>query len=687
MELPSINSTTSISDNAELRNYYDNLLFKNSSGRSLADLPRKAQEIIDKNSQTNNNNKINNIYPKVDFIKGFTKQQQSQTNNNLDKDITNAFAQFKISTNSNNNNNNKQSSLFQDFTQQQQQQHTTLPPRRQSIFNIDSSNTTSNTSNYHITNNNNQSSSLAFNFNNNNNHTANPHLMDDFNVERRSSYISDNLIHNQQQEKFPHLEPLTYQQSPNNYNNNSQTTAPTPTQQFYYNNINNNNNNNPKYGYLNYVNGQISQQRQNNYSNNKLPQINKQDINNGLILTKDKQLASSEELAKLYKDCGKYYFSSEQVYQFADYLKKMLNPEITTIEYDSKNLKNIHNPLIKFLNFLKNCNLNYNPQSDGFISQDRSKNNNNNGNAANLLRRNSVPLQSINKTTSAYLHYRPLVLVSLKNGKLELLSMPSGANMAMKRGDLVIIDGDRGKDLTLVVEPIVSLDMALIINFLKKKIHFDSLITSKKQHFPNEFFIKELENCTNGISDSLDPKLYDIIELTQLIVPSKQVLRYATSWESSTNLHNKFQDELKALHIAQLKLRTLNSGSNDSMDLNDSNLNIKILNAEFQFDRKKLTFYYICEERNDFRELIKELFKFYKTRIWLCAIPNDLEIDSKYYDKDQKEVKMYQDMMQHFTQDELMENTSGFVVAPPLNELILDNFQIAVYKELVQQLF
>lgn len=77
MELPSINSTTSISDNAELRNYYDNLLFKNSSGRSLADLPRKAQEIIDKNSQTNNNNKINNIYPKVDFIKGFTKQQQS----------------------------------------------------------------------------------------------------------------------------------------------------------------------------------------------------------------------------------------------------------------------------------------------------------------------------------------------------------------------------------------------------------------------------------------------------------------------------------------------------------------------------------------------------------------------------------------------------------------------------------
>ena len=41
-ELPSINSTTSISDNVDLRNYYDKLLFKNNSGKSLTDLPRKA---------------------------------------------------------------------------------------------------------------------------------------------------------------------------------------------------------------------------------------------------------------------------------------------------------------------------------------------------------------------------------------------------------------------------------------------------------------------------------------------------------------------------------------------------------------------------------------------------------------------------------------------------------------------
>lgn len=34
-------------------------------------------------------------------------------------------------------------------------------------------------------------------------------------------------------------------------------------------------------------------------------------------------------------------------------------------------------------------------------------------------------------------------------------------------------------------------------------------------------------------------------------------------------------------------------------------------------DRRKLTFYFIAEKRVDFRELVRELFKLYKTRIWM----------------------------------------------------------------------
>lgn len=36
-------------------------------------------------------------------------------------------------------------------------------------------------------------------------------------------------------------------------------------------------------------------------------------------------------------------------------------------------------------------------------------------------------------------------------------------------------------------------------------------------------------------------------------------------------------------------------------------------------DRRKLTFYFKANERIDFRELVRELFKIYKTRIWMCA--------------------------------------------------------------------
>lgn len=98
---------------------------------------------------------------------------------------------------------------------------------------------------------------------------------------------------------------------------------------------------------------------------------------------------------------------------------------------------------------------------------------------------------------------------------------------------------------------------------------------------------------------------------------------------------------------------------------------------------------------NDFRELIKELFKFYKTRIWLCAIPNNLEIDRKYYDPNRKEMEMYQKMMQQYSADDYNngnDNNSngvkdGLVVAPPLKSIELDNFQIGVYTELVEHLF
>lgn len=49
-------------------------------------------------------------------------------------------------------------------------------------------------------------------------------------------------------------------------------------------------------------------------------------------------------------------------------------------------------------------------------------------------------------------------------------------------------------------------------------------------------------------------------------------------------------------------------------------LPIVVIDAEYQFDRHKLTLYYDCASRIDFRELVRHLYSTYKARIWMKKI-------------------------------------------------------------------
>ncbi|GAA6029085.1 hypothetical protein JCM8097_001586 [Rhodosporidiobolus ruineniae] len=69
----------------------------------------------------------------------------------------------------------------------------------------------------------------------------------------------------------------------------------------------------------------------------------------------------------------------------------------------------------------------------------------------------------------------------------------------------------------------------------------------------------------------------------------------------------KVQDEVKALALVRSKV--LQKG-----------LPMEVIDAEWQYDRRKLTFYYTAEQRVDFRELVRELFRIWKTRVWLCCL-------------------------------------------------------------------
>lgn len=83
----------------------------------------------------------------------------------------------------------------------------------------------------------------------------------------------------------------------------------------------------------------------------------------------------------------------------------------------------------------------------------------------------------------------------------------------------------------------------------------------------------------------------------------KLIVRLATREEVSLlTLKREEEDELLKICRAKVVQRRLP---------------MNVVDAEYQFDRHKLTFFFEAEGRVDFRELVRDLFSMYKTRIWM----------------------------------------------------------------------
>lgn len=77
---------------------------------------------------------------------------------------------------------------------------------------------------------------------------------------------------------------------------------------------------------------------------------------------------------------------------------------------------------------------------------------------------------------------------------------------------------------------------------------------------------------------------------------------------------NDYEQYLKNLKDAEKALK-------DSRNIvKELNLDMKVINATFTFDRKQLVFNFLADERIDFRELAKRLASIYRTRIELRQI-------------------------------------------------------------------
>ncbi|KAI6037900.1 PSP1 C-terminal conserved region-domain-containing protein, partial [Pisolithus marmoratus] len=180
----------------------------------------------------------------------------------------------------------------------------------------------------------------------------------------------------------------------------------------------------------------------------------------------------------------------------------------------------------------------------------------------------------------------PLYIVEFKAGRTDLFYL-TDLSLDIRVGDLVIVEADRGKDLGTVVN--------------------DSITLKEVEAFERE----QRERIAHGDGSPLSPggQQGSKKEINPKMIYGKAQPqdRQCLTLGFRRQLVAKSQDELKALQLCQTKVR-------------QKKLPMEVIDAEYQWDRRKLTFYFIAEKRIDFRELVRELFRLYKTRIWMASL-------------------------------------------------------------------
>ncbi len=96
------------------------------------------------------------------------------------------------------------------------------------------------------------------------------------------------------------------------------------------------------------------------------------------------------------------------------------------------------------------------------------------------------------------------------------------------------------------------------------------------------------------------------VDDSKVVQPLKGVIRIATEADDERERENK-NKEKEALEICREKIKK-------------HQLEMKLIDTEYTFDRSKILFYFTADGRIDFRELVKDLASVFRTRIELRQI-------------------------------------------------------------------
>lgn len=96
------------------------------------------------------------------------------------------------------------------------------------------------------------------------------------------------------------------------------------------------------------------------------------------------------------------------------------------------------------------------------------------------------------------------------------------------------------------------------------------------------------------------------VDEEDIVLPLKKVIRIADEKDKLTVTENK-ENAQQAYDVCVEKIK-------------DHNLDMKLVEVEYTFDRNKVIFYFTADGRVDFRNLVKDLASVFKTRIELRQI-------------------------------------------------------------------
>ncbi|KAG2001918.1 hypothetical protein CC2G_004901 [Coprinopsis cinerea AmutBmut pab1-1] len=172
----------------------------------------------------------------------------------------------------------------------------------------------------------------------------------------------------------------------------------------------------------------------------------------------------------------------------------------------------------------------------------------------------------------------PLYIVEFKAGRTDLFyTMDHSQDIHV--GDLVIVEADRGKDLGKVVNDTITL--AEVEAFQKQQAERNAAAAGSG-FGPDGQPVSPGGAGGGGPGGGGSSKK----EINPKLIYGK------AGPQDTQSLANKTQDEQKALQLCQSKVRA-------------KKLPMEVIDAEYQWDRRKLTFYFIAEKRIDFRELVR----------------------------------------------------------------------------------